>query len=274
MKGTRQTSPRRKRARAAEAFAAIVFSLAAVLCALDSHCPAAAPKAAPPPPQELPTGYKFVPEDVDWDHPVYQTTFDNAECLRDWRLEGGKRMSIEDGCLLLESEAGSTRSETNANHLVCWLTREVPPDFLLEFSVKPADRKQGLNIVFFNTRGLNGENIFEPPIKPREGTFALDAGQRLTIDAFGAFPIGPAGLRAEMIAQASAAQQDKPLDTSTRLLLATGGAAVVMMFMVGLGAVTLGLLDWRRQRRQRRLRQRRRPVPPPPSDWLRPPGWA
>lgn len=127
-------------------------------------------------------------------------------------------------------------------------------------------------------RGIYTITFTESPLyritTPREGTFALDAGQRLTIDAFGAFPIGPAGLRAEMIAQASAAQQDEPLDTSTRLLLATGGAAVVMMFMVGLGAVTLGLLDWRRQRRQRRQRQRRQPVPPPPTDWLRPPGWA
>lgn len=124
-------------------------------------------------------------------------------------------------------------------------------------------------------RGIYTVTFTESPLyritTPREGTFALDAGQRLTIDAFGAFPIGPAGLRAEMIAQASAAQQDRPLDTSTRLLLATGGAAVMMMFMVGLGAVMIGLLDWRQQRRQRRQRQRRQPVPPPPIDWLRPP---
>lgn len=127
-------------------------------------------------------------------------------------------------------------------------------------------------------RGIYTVSFTENPLyritTPREGTFALEAGQRLTIDAFGAFPIGPAGLRAEMIAQAQAAQRDEPLDTSTRLLLATGGAAVVMMFMVGLGAVTLGLLDWRRQRRLRRQRQRRPLVPPPPTDWLRPPGRA
>ncbi|GAB4426482.1 MAG: hypothetical protein KatS3mg051_0197 [Anaerolineae bacterium] len=127
-------------------------------------------------------------------------------------------------------------------------------------------------------RGIYTVSFTESPLyritTPREGTFALEAGQRLTIDAFGAFPVGPAGLRAEIIAQAQAAQRDEPLDTSTRLLLATGGAAVVMMFMVGLGAVTLGLLDWRRQRRQRRQRQHRPLVPPPPTDWLRPPGRA
>ncbi len=100
----------------------------------------------------------------------------------------------------------------------------------------------------------------------REGTFALDARQRLTLDPFGAFPVGAEGLRAEVVAQAAAASEDEPLDTPTRLLLATVGATMVMLFMIGLGAVILGLRDWRSQRR------RAARVPPPPLDLLRPPG--
>jgi len=100
----------------------------------------------------------------------------------------------------------------------------------------------------------------------REGTFALDATQRLTLDPFGAFHVGAEGLRAEVVAQAAAASEDEPLDTSTRLLLATVGATMVMLFMIGLGAVVLGLRDWRSQRR----RAARVPLPPP--DLLRPPG--
>ena len=91
--------------------------------------------------------------------------------LKDWRLEGGKRMSIADGKLVLESEPGANGSEVKVNHLVCWLLKEMPADFLLEFSVRPQNRKQGLNIVFFNARGLHGENIFQPPIRPRNGLF-------------------------------------------------------------------------------------------------------
>ena len=48
----------------------------------------------------------------------------------------------------------------------------MPADFLLEFKVRPQDRKQGLNIVFFNARGLHGESIFDPTLKPRSGIFA------------------------------------------------------------------------------------------------------
>jgi len=116
-------------------------------------------------------GERFVPRDVDWEHPLYETSFDAPAALKDWRLEGGQRMSVAGGNLVLESDRLSTKSEGAANHLVCWLRREMPGDFLLEFSVCPEDRKRGLNIVFFNARGLHGENIFEPPIRPRDGEF-------------------------------------------------------------------------------------------------------
>lgn len=111
-------------------------------------------------------GQRFVPTDVGWDRPAYQTSFDDAAELARWRLEGGKRMSIANGRLVLESEPGQ-----KDNHLVCWLTEEMPADFLLEFTVRPQNRHEGLNIVFFNTRGVHGESIFDPGLKPRTGVF-------------------------------------------------------------------------------------------------------
>lgn len=120
-----------------------------------------------------PPGEQFVPADVDFGHPIYETSFDDEAVPKDWVLEGGKRMSVSRGNLVLESKEGSVRSETDANHLVCWLKREAPADFLLEFTVRPQNRKQGLNIVFFSTRGVGGESIFAPSLKPRNGLFAL-----------------------------------------------------------------------------------------------------
>lgn len=123
------------------------------------------------PPQHLAVGQKLAFPDADFNRPIYQTSFDDPAELAHWRLEGGKGMEIAGGRLVLQSAPGSTRSETHADHLVCWLTREIPADFLLEFSVRPQNRNQGLNIVFFNTRGVHGENIFQPPIVPRNGLF-------------------------------------------------------------------------------------------------------
>ena len=140
-----------------------VFTIAAALH-LSVSFGFAADKPDPPPHPSV--GQRFVPTDVDWQRPVYQTTFDDASVLREWRLEGGKRVGVENGKLVLESEPGK-----RDNHLVCWLTKEMPAEYLLEFTVRPKDRKEGLNIVFFSTRGAKGESIFDPGLKPRTGVF-------------------------------------------------------------------------------------------------------
>jgi len=118
-------------------------------------------------PQHPLVGMRFTPTDVDYGYPVYESSFEDQTALSDWRLEGGKRMSIAEGNLVLESQPTSE----DRNHLVCWLAREIPANFLLEFTVRPKDRKKGLNIVFFNARGVNGESIFAPNLQERNGIF-------------------------------------------------------------------------------------------------------
>jgi hypothetical protein len=114
-------------------------------------------------------GQTLIPADVDWEHPVYSTTFDDPAELSRWVLEGGKRAAIEDGHLVLESTPPVEGEKSD--HLVFWLNEVFPADFLLEFSIRPQNRKHGLAIVFFNARGINGESIFDPALKPRDGVF-------------------------------------------------------------------------------------------------------
>lgn len=116
-------------------------------------------------------GAIWKPTDVDWAHPAYVSTFENSQALSEWRMEGGKRMSVENGKFVLESEDPGEKPKANDNHLVCWLTKEMPADFLLEFGVRPQNRKRGLNIVFFNARGAVGESVFAPGLRPRNGLF-------------------------------------------------------------------------------------------------------
>lgn len=122
--------------------------------------------AEPPAPVHPEVGRRFVPAGVGWDRPVYQTTFDKPSELDNWKLEGGRKASIADGKLVLESTG-------EHNHLVCWLKTEAPADFLLEFSIRPQNRREGLAIIFFNARGKKGENIFDPALAPRDGLFRL-----------------------------------------------------------------------------------------------------
>jgi len=121
------------------------------------------------PPVSPLAGQKLVPTDVDWEHPVYSTTFDDPAELSRWVLEGGKQAAIENGHLVLENTVTAEGEEKD--HLVCWLNEVFPSDFLLEFTFRPQNRKDGLAIVFFNARGIRGENIFDPALKPRDGVF-------------------------------------------------------------------------------------------------------
>ncbi len=117
-------------------------------------------------------GARFLPQDVDRTRPIYETYFESSNVLKDWRLEGGKRMSIANKHLLLESDLAKKGKNDKCNdHLVCWLLKEVPADFSIEFTVRPENRKEGLNIVFFSARGLKGESIFDSNLKPRDGTY-------------------------------------------------------------------------------------------------------
>lgn len=150
-----------------------VRTLAVLLLAGGGAAPGFSAQPPGPPPHPS-VGQRFVPADIDWDRPAYQTSFDDASEFRRWRLEGGKRMSIAGGKLVLESEPGK-----RDNHLVCWLDQEMPADFLLEFSVRPQNRAEGLNIVFFRTRGIRGESIFDAALKPRAGVFKQYHGSDL-----------------------------------------------------------------------------------------------
>jgi len=115
-------------------------------------------------------GEKFVPKDVDFKHPVYETSFEDESELKNWTLEGGDRAVIEKGSLVLYNEP-KKGEEGKASHLVCWLGKELPSDYLMEFTVTPKDRKMGLNIVFFNARGIGGESVLDPSLEPRAGEF-------------------------------------------------------------------------------------------------------
>jgi hypothetical protein len=115
-------------------------------------------------------GQKLVPADVYLRQSLYQTSFDDPAELKNWRLEGGKAATVAGGKLVLESTNEGPPAD-NENHLVYWLNKEFPADFLLEFSVRPRSRADGLNIVFFNARGTGGQSIFDPALAPRDGTF-------------------------------------------------------------------------------------------------------
>jgi hypothetical protein len=116
-------------------------------------------------------GDTFIVPDADYDHPVYKTSFESEAVLEDWQLEGGWMIHVWNGSLILDSRPSDSEEHGSRDHLVCWLKKEVPANFLLEFKIRPVNKRRGLNIVFFNARGRDGETVFDPSLEKRTGIF-------------------------------------------------------------------------------------------------------
>jgi hypothetical protein len=118
--------------------------------------------------------------------PVFSTDFLSEP---DWQheetlLEGDKRVKLPTADWVLEGPNATLtelengiRLSTNApedrklGHMVLWLTKEMPADFLLEYSFSPENDRKGLGIVFFNARNPEGDTLFDLDLPVRRGMF-------------------------------------------------------------------------------------------------------
>jgi len=97
-----------------------------------------------------------------------------------------------------------------------------------------------------------GQSPTERATTGHSATFALPQGQRLTLDGYGAVSTPMGSLRDTINTQIVAIQPaDEPLTNEVRLMLATAGSMVVMIFMIGAGSVLVALVNWRRPRRKK-----------------------
>jgi hypothetical protein len=80
-----------------------------------------------------------------------------------WVLEGPGILTMEDGRL---------RMREGDNHIVLWHRQTFPKDFVAEWEFTP-NEVAGLCIVFFCASGRGGEDLFDPALQKRDGTFKL-----------------------------------------------------------------------------------------------------
>jgi hypothetical protein len=91
-------------------FRAVTCLFALALSMSFTRLLSAAP-AVPPPPRQA-TGMKFVPADVLWDQPVYETTFDDPagsfQTVRIYKRGGAIRCLVDDVVALAYDDDGAT----------------------------------------------------------------------------------------------------------------------------------------------------------------------
>jgi len=96
---------------------------------------------------------------------VYSNTLADTSALRGWVMEGPGTLRFSDGWMEMQAQAEEW-------HHVLWCPEPFPDSFIAEWEVQNLDTDAGLLIVFFAAAGINGEDIFDPSLPPRDGTFS------------------------------------------------------------------------------------------------------
>ncbi len=95
---------------------------------------------------------------------LYQNDFSSATEVADWIMEGPGQLEFKDGWMQMYSP-------DQAMHHVFWCPQDFPDSFEARWEAQNQDVNAGLVIIFFAAKGAAGEDIFDPALPPRDGTF-------------------------------------------------------------------------------------------------------
>lgn len=95
---------------------------------------------------------------------LYENSLGNAQLLKDWKMEGPGELKFTDGWM--EMYAPNKKWDH-----VFWCPVDFPESFVAEWQMQNMDTTSGLTIVFFAAKGSKGEDIFDPALPARDGTF-------------------------------------------------------------------------------------------------------
>lgn len=79
-------------------------------------------------------------------------------------MEGNAVTEHKEGWMFMQSPS-------EASHHVYWCPQTFPCNFIAEWEVQNHHPEAGLCIIFFSAIGINGEDLFAPSLKPRNGIF-------------------------------------------------------------------------------------------------------
>lgn len=96
---------------------------------------------------------------------LYSNDFSSADKMKAWCMEGPGKTEFVDGWMHMYSPEQQW-------HHVYWCPVDFPDSFIAEWEMQNQYPEAGLCIVFFATTGLHGEDIFNPSLPPRDGTFS------------------------------------------------------------------------------------------------------
>ena len=95
---------------------------------------------------------------------LYHASMGTPESVSGWLMEGPGEVIFKQGGMKMFSP-------NKAMHHVFWCPKTFPDSFIARWKMQNLDLNAGLLIVFFAAAGTGGEDIFDPGLPSRDGTF-------------------------------------------------------------------------------------------------------
>ena len=103
---------------------------------------------------------------------LYESAMDSEISVEGWIMEGPGRVKFADGWMTMESPSEKM-------HHVFWCPKTFPDSFVAQWEMQNQNLDAGLCIVFFAATGLKGEDVMDPSLPKRDGTFSQYNNQAL-----------------------------------------------------------------------------------------------
>lgn len=95
---------------------------------------------------------------------LYENKLADTAAVRAWVMEGPGKLEFKNGWMEMYAEQREW-------HHVFWCPETFPEHFIAEWEVQNLHTDAGLLIVFFAATGRGGQDLFDPSLPSREGTF-------------------------------------------------------------------------------------------------------
>lgn len=95
---------------------------------------------------------------------IYENCLSSARDLQNWVMEGPGKTEFNDEWMEIYSPGQEW-------HHVLWCPVDFPESFIAEWDTQNLNPEAGVLVVFFAATGLHGEDIFDPSLPARNGTF-------------------------------------------------------------------------------------------------------
>lgn len=109
---------------------------------------------------------------VKTDEILYKSAMDSETSVEGWKMEGPGCVEFADGWMTMASPSEKM-------HHVFWCPKIFPDSFVAQWEMQNQNLDAGLCIVFFAATGLKGEDVMDPSLPKRDGTFSQYNNQEL-----------------------------------------------------------------------------------------------